>query len=219
MFRFFLSLSVEIENPEAPQCILLFLSFISVLRVDRVFLLLLQNAGFYTQYGKKAADVVLEILRVLPVDFVSSPDIGFLRSIARKPKATKVIFQLLNAMDVEPQTKQPYGIIVKDLVAIKSFASGIMVPKEFILPVKPDKYLGLPTTLVADAHKLGLEVYASGFANDLFSSYSYNYDPTAEYLQFIDSRDSVDGVITDFPTTASNAIGEITNLKSPTFSS
>ncbi|AES92567.2 glycerophosphodiester phosphodiesterase GDPDL6 [Medicago truncatula] len=172
------------------------------------FWLNVQNAGFYTQYGKKAVEVVLEILRALPVDFVSSPDIGFLKSIARQPnKATKVVFQLLNAMDVEPQTKQPYGIIIKDLVAIKSFASGIMVPKEFILPVKPDKYLGLPTTLVADAHKLGLEVYASGFANDLFSSYSYNYDPTAEYLQFIDSRDSVDGVVTDFPTTASNAIG------------
>jgi glycerophosphoryl diester phosphodiesterase len=188
--------------------------------IEFFLLLLLQNAGFYTQYGKKAVEVVLEILRALPVDFVSSPDIGFLKSIARQSnKATKVIFQLLDAMDVEPQTKQPYGIIVKDLVAIKSFASGIMVPKEFILPVKPDKYLGLPTTLVADAHKLGLEVYASGFANDLFSSYSYNYDPTAEYLQFIDSRDSVDGVVTDFPTTASNAIGEITNLKSPTSSS
>lgn len=176
------------------------------------FLLLLQNAAFYAQYGIRAVDNVLEMLKVYQIDFVSSSDIGFLKSINGKTnKTTKVIFQLLNAMDIEATTKQPYGTIVKDLAAIKLFASGIMVPKEFIWPVKPDKYLGLPTTLVADAHKLGLEVYASGFANDLFTSYSYNYDPTAEYLQFIDNGESVDGVVTDFPATASNAIGEITN--------
>lgn len=168
--------------------------------------LAMQNAAFYTQQGIKMVDNILEILRIYKVDFVSSSDIGFLRGISGKSnKATKVIFQLLNAMDIEPLTKQPYGALVKDLVNIKSFASGIMVPKEYIWPVKPDKYLGLPTTLVADAHKLGLEVYASGFANDYFSSYNYNYDPTAEYLQFLD-KDTVDGVVTDFPATASNAI-------------
>ncbi|PNX85118.1 glycerophosphoryl diester phosphodiesterase family protein [Trifolium pratense] len=97
-----------------------------------------------------------------------------------KAKNTKVILQFLSANDHEPTTKQPYGSIVKDLAAIKSYALGIMVPKEYICPIKPDKYMGTPTTLVYDAHKQGLEVYASGFANDLFSSYSYNYDPTAE---------------------------------------
>ncbi|XP_061375783.1 glycerophosphodiester phosphodiesterase GDPDL7-like [Gastrolobium bilobum] len=171
------------------------------------FWLNVQNAALYTQNGLNVAENVLEILRLYQIEFVSSADIGFLKSISGKlNNATKVIFQLLNTLDVEPTTMQPYGTIVKDLATIKSFASGIMVPKEYIWPVKPDKYLGLPSTLVADAHKLGLEVYASGFANDFFSSYSYNYDPTAEYLQFIDKGDSVDGVVTDFPVTASNAI-------------
>ena len=175
---------------------------------------LLQYEAFYNQHGVKLVDNVLEILRLYQIDFVSSPEVGFLRSINGKVnKATKVVFQLLNANDIEPTTKQPYGNIVKDLMAIKSYASGIMVPKEYILPVKPDKYLGPPTTLVADAHKLGLEVYASGFANDLFSSYSYNYDPTAEYLQFVEKGDSVDGVVTDFAPTASNAIGQFTIFK------
>lgn len=184
------------------------------------FWLNVQNEAFYTQHGLKVVDNVLEILRVYPIDFVSSPEIGFLKSINGKSnKATKVIFQLLNAIDVEPTTRQPYGTIVKDLATIKSFASGIMVPKEYIWPVKPDKYLGLPTTLVADAHKLGLEVYASGFANDVFSSYNYSYDPTTEYLQFIDKGASVDGVVTDFPATAANAIGEMTNLQPSTFNS
>ncbi|KAE9601739.1 putative glycerophosphodiester phosphodiesterase [Lupinus albus] len=171
------------------------------------FWLNVQNEALYTQHGLNVVDIVLEILKVYPIDFVSSSEIGFLKSVKGKSnKATKVIFQLLHGSDVEPSTRQSYGDIVKDLLNIKSFASGIMVPKQYIWPVKPDKYLGLPTTLVADAHKLGLEVYVSGFANDLFSSYNYSYDPTAEYLQFIDKEVSVDGVVTDFPASASNAI-------------
>ncbi|CAI8603717.1 unnamed protein product [Vicia faba] len=77
---------------------------------------------------------------------------------------------------------------------------------DYIWPVKPDNYLGPLTTLVSDAHKQGLEVYASSFANDFFSSYDYNYDPTAEYLQFIAKDECVDGLVTDFPSTASNSI-------------
>ncbi|CAI8612894.1 unnamed protein product [Vicia faba] len=133
--------------------------------------------------------------------------IGFLTSVNEKVrKKTKFVFQFLNASDVEPTTMQPYGTIVKDLAAIKSYASGIIVPKEYIWPVKPDNYLGPLTTLVSDAHKQGLEVYASSFANDFFSSYDYNYDPTAEYLQFIAKDECVDGLVTDFPSTTSNSI-------------
>ncbi|XP_045787429.1 glycerophosphodiester phosphodiesterase GDPDL7-like [Trifolium pratense] len=165
-----------------------------------------QYEAFYNEHGVKLVDIVLEMLRLYKIDFVSSPEIGFLRSINGKAKNTKVILQFLSANDHEPTTKQPYGSIVKDLAAIKSYALGIMVPKEYICPIKPDKYMGTPTTLVYDAHKQGLEVYASGFANDLFSSYSYNYDPTAEYLQFIEKGEIVDGLVTDFPSTASNSI-------------
>ncbi|KAE9604523.1 putative glycerophosphodiester phosphodiesterase [Lupinus albus] len=166
-----------------------------------------QYEAFYDQHGVKLVDVVLEIQRANRIDFVSSPEVGFLKGINGKVnKETKVIFQLLNANDVEPTTNKTYGTIVKDLTTIKSFASGIMVPKQYIRPVKPNKYLGLPTTLVVDAHKQGLEVYAYGFANDFFSSYNCSYDPTAEYLQFIEDGDSFDGVVTDFAQTASYAI-------------
>ncbi|CAL0304926.1 unnamed protein product [Lupinus luteus] len=168
-----------------------------------------QYEAFYGQHGVKLVDVVLEIQRANIIDFVSSPEVGFLKGINKKVnRETKVIFQLLNANDVEPTTNKTYGTIVKDLTTIKSFASGIMVPKEYIWPVKPDKYLGPRTTLVVDAHKQGLEVYAYGFANDFFSSYNYSYDPTAEYLQFIEYGDSFDGVVTDFAPTASYAIGQ-----------
>ncbi|CAJ1944796.1 unnamed protein product [Sphenostylis stenocarpa] len=171
------------------------------------FWLNVQNAAFYKERGLKVEDIVLELLNAYQIDFVSSSDMAFLKSVGEKSKkGSKVVFQLLNAKEVEPSTKKPYESVVKDLATIKSFASGIMVPKDYIWPVKADKYLGLPTTVVADAHKSGLEVYASGFANDFLASYSYNYDPTAEYLQFFDKGESVDGVVTDFPSTASNAI-------------
>ncbi|KAL5074780.1 hypothetical protein RYX36_013764 [Vicia faba] len=175
-------------------------------------IVLLQYQAFYDQHDVKLVDKVLEMLRLYTIDFISSPEIGFLTSVNEKVrKKTKFVFQFLNASDVEPTTMQPYGTIVKDLAAIKSYASGIIVPKEYIWPVKPDNYLGPLTTLVSDAHKQGLEVYASGFANDFFSSYDYNYDPTAEYLQFIAKDECVDGLVTDFPSTASNSIGS-TNL-------
>ncbi|KAL5101583.1 hypothetical protein RYX36_005910, partial [Vicia faba] len=175
-------------------------------------IVLLQYQAFYDQHDVKLVDKVLEMLRLYTIDFISSPEIGFLTSVNEKVrKKTKFVFQFLNASDVEPTTMQPYGTIVKDLAAIKSYASGIIVPKEYIWPVKPDNYLRPLTTLVSDAHKQGLEVYASSFANDFFSSYYYNYDPTAEYLQFIAKDECVDGLVTDFPSTASNSIGS-TNL-------
>lgn len=172
----------------------------------------MQNAAFYQEKGVKVEDIVLDLLNSYRIEFLSASDMGFLKSLSQKSNNTKVVFQLLNAKDVEPSTKKPYESVIKDIATIKSFASGIIVPKDYIWPIKADKYLGLPTTVVADAHKSGLEVYASGFANDFFASYSYNYDPTAEYLQFFDKGECVDGVITDFPSTASNAICEMSNL-------
>lgn len=174
----------------------------------------MQYEQFYTERGIKVLDFVLEAMKSARIDFISSPEIGFLKNINGRvnKQTTKVIFQLLDPTAVEPTTTQTFGSIVKDLAAIKSYASGIMVPKEYIWPVKPDKYLGAPTTLVADAHKLGLEVYASGFANDIISSYNYSYDPIAEYLQFMDQGGSVDGFVTDFPSSASEAIGKMANL-------
>ncbi|MED6113856.1 hypothetical protein PIB30_074739 [Stylosanthes scabra] len=154
-----------------------------VLNVDAVlsdesppkFWLNVQYEEFYTQRGVKFEDRVVELVSQYQMSYVSSPEIGFLKSINGKvSKTSRIIFQLLGANETEPTTKQTYGTIVKDLVAIKSYASGIMVPKEYIWPVKADNYLGLPTTL----------------------------------------GDSVDGVVTDFPATASNAIACFANNQS-----
>ena len=145
------------------------------------------------------------------VNYVSSPEVGFLKSLGGKLRKSnvKLILRFLDEKLIEPSTKQTYGAILKDLKSVKTFASGILAPKNYIWPVNKDQYLQPATTLVKDAHALGLEVYAFKFANDFISSYNYSYDPSAEYLQFIDNSDfSVDGVLTDFPSTASAAIGK-----------
>ncbi|KAL9223915.1 hypothetical protein vseg_000007 [Gypsophila vaccaria] len=170
---------------------------------------------FYHQH-KISPALYLQNLRFAGISYISSPEIGFLKSIvATAARArTKLVFRFLEPDAIEPTTHQTYGEILKNLGALKQFASGILVPKTYIWPVSKDLYLLPPTTLVTDAHKLGLEVYASGFANDIFGSYNYSYDPSAEYLQFIDNGQfSVDGVLTDFPSTASEAIACLAHNK------
>jgi len=58
-----------------------------------------------------------------------------------------------------------------------------------------------PTSLVDDAHKLGLFVHVFTFRNESrYLAHSYLGDPRAEHLQFF--RLGVDGVFSEFPDTA-----------------
>uniref|UniRef100_A0A0E0B1N4 glycerophosphodiester phosphodiesterase n=1 Tax=Oryza glumipatula TaxID=40148 RepID=A0A0E0B1N4_9ORYZ len=89
----------------------------------------------------------------------------------------------------------------------------IMVPKNYIWPVTSDNYIQLHIQIVQEAHNAGLEIYASDFSNDGIFPYNYSYDPLGEYLSFVsDGGFSVDGVLTDFPLTASEAIDCFSNL-------
>lgn len=172
---------------------------------------MLQYNSFFEKHSLDVTGYILDASRQISIDYVSSPEIGFLKGLNGKLRRgkTKLIFRFLDEDAVEPSANQTYSSLLKDLKMIKSFASGILVPKNYIWPVTKDQYLEPPTTLVADAHGLGLEVYAYNFANDAPASYNYSFDPTAEYLQFIDNSNfSVDGVLTDFPSTASEAVGE-----------
>ncbi|XP_011033465.1 PREDICTED: glycerophosphodiester phosphodiesterase GDPDL6-like [Populus euphratica] len=173
------------------------------------FWLNVQYDAFYTENKLSVTNYIQKATRLQGVNYISSPEIGFLKrmnGLVKKAK-TKLIFVFLDKKATEPTSNQTYGSILGNLATIKKFASGIVVPKDYIWPVNTANYLDAPTSLVNDAHKLGLEVYASGFANDFTTSYNYSYDPSAEYLQFIDnSQFSVDGLITDFPPTASEAV-------------
>ncbi|XP_062222910.1 glycerophosphodiester phosphodiesterase GDPDL3 [Phragmites australis] len=173
-----------------------------------------QHDSFYSQFNLSMRSYILSTSRRFVVDYISSPEVKFLKSIfGRVGRKTKLVFRFLDEGSIEPSTNQTYGSMLKNLTFVKTFASGILVPKKYILPVTEDNYLLPHTSVVDDAHKAGLQIYAADFSNDILISYNYSYDPLAEYLSFIDNGAfSVDGVLTDFPITPSEAVGCFSNL-------
>lgn len=85
----------------------------------------------------------------------------------------------------------------KYLKEISKVAAGIGPYKRYIVPVN-DKGERLPsTTLVADAHAVGLLVHPYTFrSEERYLLKEYKNDPESEYLEFF--RLGVDGVFTDF---------------------
>ena len=123
------------------------------------------------------------------------------------------LVQLLDA------TGAPYDFVVAgdprtyaDLVTprglrfIASYADGIGPDKSLVIPVDEAGFLLEPTTLVRDAHELGLLVHAFTFRAEnefLPSDFDQGTDPAAhgravaEILVFL--RQGLDGFFTDFP--------------------
>lgn len=115
---------------------------------------------------------------------------------------------------LDERNKQPYDFIVKgdyrtygDLTAVKEFtkiaeyADAIGVYKRLILPVDQHNYLQPATSLIKDAHAVGLKVHTWTFRNEsqyLALDYQGNYQ--AEYEQFFQL--GIDGVFSDFPDVA-----------------
>ncbi|CAD5180917.1 unnamed protein product [Musa acuminata subsp. malaccensis] len=175
----------------------------------------IQHDAFYTQHNLNMRNYVLSLTKRITVNYLSSPELAFLRKIAPSfnNTKTKLIFRFLDKGIKEPSTNRTYRLLLNNLKLIRTFASGILVPKSYIWPVTPDNYLLPYTSIVTDAHKAGLEIYAADFANDNLFSYNYSYDPLTECLSFIDNGlFSVDGVVTDFPITPSEAIGCFSRL-------
>ena len=90
-------------------------------------------------------------------------------------------------------------LITKDgLTEIATYASGIGVAKELILPVDDNNNLLPPTSLIADAHEAGLLVHVWTLRNEnVFLANQYRGNPEAEYIKLIEL--GVDGYFTDFP--------------------
>uniref|UniRef100_A0ACD5UBQ2 Uncharacterized protein n=1 Tax=Avena sativa TaxID=4498 RepID=A0ACD5UBQ2_AVESA len=174
----------------------------------------IQHDSFYSQFNMSMRKYVLSVSKRVIVDYISSPEASFLTSLARRlSNTTKLVFRFLDEAALEPSTNQTYGSMLTNLTFVKTFASGILVPKKYIWPVSSDNYLEPYTSIVDDAHKAGLEIYAADFANDVVLSYNHSYDPLAESLSYIDNGSfSVDGILTDFPVTPSMAVGCFSNL-------
>ncbi|KAH9306372.1 hypothetical protein KI387_010776, partial [Taxus chinensis] len=170
----------------------------------------IQYSKFYDEHNLSMPLYVRSLSRRMALDYISSTEVGFLRDIKPKFRRSKtlLILRFLNKEDIEPSTNETYGSIIRNLTFVKTFAAGILVPKSYIWPLGTDQYLQTPTNLVEVAHTAGLEIFASDFANDEYDmSYNYSNDPIKEYLQFVDNGNfAVDGVLTDFSVTASEAI-------------
>ncbi len=112
-------------------------------------------------------------------------------------------------------------VTVAGLTEIKTYADGIGPWKPYIVPVKweldsngaaidkngdgktdlTDAVSQPPTSLIADAHKLGLTVHAYTFRNEKRRlAFDTGGDPLNEYVQFF--RLGLDGLFSDFPDTA-----------------
>jgi glycerophosphoryl diester phosphodiesterase len=92
---------------------------------------------------------------------------------------------------------------------VHRYADIVAVNKDLIVPRDATGHLGSPTTLVDDAHRVGLGVHAWRFANEntfLPADFRRGTDPLAwgdhraEYRLFY--RLGIDGVLTDFPDAA-----------------
>ncbi|KAF8112828.1 hypothetical protein N665_0060s0011 [Sinapis alba] len=142
------------------------------------FWLNVQHDAFYAQHNLSISGFLISASRTVSIDYISSPEVNFFRKIAGRfgSKGPSLVFQFLKKEDFEPTTKQTYGSILSNLTYVKTFASGILVPKSYILPLDDKHYLLPPTSLVQDAHRAGLQVHVSGFANDVDIAYNYNFD-------------------------------------------
>jgi glycerophosphoryl diester phosphodiesterase len=139
--------------------------------------------------------------------FIQSFEIGNLKDL-RKMTPVKLVF-LYDEPDMRPYDfvvsgdKRTFAELLApaNLQEIAAFANGIGPWKRLIIAENPDKTLGAPNSVVADAHAAGLTVHPYTFRNeDRYLAKDYNGDPIKEYLQFYEL--GVDGVFSDFPDTA-----------------
>ena len=175
------------------------------------FWLNVQHDAFYAQHNLSMSSFLVAASKTVLIDFISSPEVNFFKKIAGRfgRNGPSLVFRFLGQDEFEPTTNRTYGSILSNLTFVKTFASGILVPKSYILPLDDQQYLLPHTSLVQDAHKAGLEVFVSGFANDIDIAHDYSFDPVSEYLSFVDNGNfSVDGVLSDFPITASASLGK-----------
>lgn len=109
-----------------------------------------------------------------------------------------------------------YGDLTQpaELANIATYATGIGPNKRLIVP-SVGGVLQAPTTLVEDAHAVGLLLHPYTFRNeDIFLAAEYNGDPKLEYQQFIEL--GIDGFFSDFPGTGSLVVDQL--LGDPVFS-
>jgi glycerophosphoryl diester phosphodiesterase len=145
--------------------------------------------------------------------FIQSFETGNLREL-RKRSAVPLI-QLLDEAGrpwdfTEAGDLRTYRDLARPegLAWIATYADGIGPNKRLIVPLDHDRQLQPPTTLVEDAHRVGLQVHPWTFRSEPeLLAPGYGRQPEREYEQFYAL--GVDGVFSDFPEVAVGVRGRI----------
>jgi glycerophosphoryl diester phosphodiesterase len=135
--------------------------------------------------------------------FIQSFEMGNLKKLKKLTKLP--LIYLIDDAEKTPfdhvvsGDKRTYADMVqpKALKEISSVVYGIGLYKRFIVPTNDKGDLLPPTTLIQDAHAVGLKVHPFTFRNEVqYLHKDYQGDPQKEYLQFYEL--GVDGVFSDF---------------------
>jgi len=163
-------------------------------------------AGKHSRDGRATNDSRFPI-------WVECFEIDILRRLRQRISTPTI--QLLDATNMQPADIAAVGgsmtfgdmITPAGLAQIATYATGIGAWKELIIPRLPIGSLtgkplrqayAQPTSLISDAHAIGLSVHAWTFRNEpQFLAIDDDDDPRREYQRFASLK--LDGFITDFP--------------------
>jgi glycerophosphoryl diester phosphodiesterase len=158
---------------------------------------------------------------------IQSFEVGNLKAL-RRMTSLKLV-QLIDGKGIESDGRiipgQPYDFVLaqdgrsyadlltpQGLAEIKTYADGIGPWKRYVVSVigtgesEAERILAKPSTLIQDAHAVGLFVHAWTFRDeDRYLAQDYRHDPQQEYRQFYAL--GIDGVFSDFPDRAVSARG------------
>ena len=148
----------------------------------------IKEPAFHQQEGKKLTEIVLKILA----------DYGY------NTKKDNCILQCFDAKELERIRTElksdlflvqliDFPVEKKDLMNFATFADGIGPWYKQIVTKKDDKWVF--TSLVSDAHELGLKVHPYTFRADQLDEFS-SFDEMMDVLFF---EVNIDGAFTDFP--------------------
>lgn len=137
--------------------------------------------------------------------FIQSFEVDNLKRLRQMTKVRLVQLLSPEGRPADDSPRRYAEMVTPDgLRDIASYAAGIGANQRLIVPADKAGKLGMPTTLVRDAHAAGLLVHVWTLRNEAaFLASGYGGDPIREHVQFTEL--GVDGIFTDFPDMARRA--------------
>lgn len=94
---------------------------------------------------------------------------------------------------------------------VKKYADGVVVSRSSLIPTSNSFLMG-NTSVITEMHAANLSVYVSVLRNEYLAlAFDYYADPILELATYIVGLE-VDGVVTDFPATATRYMSKLRTL-------